>query len=98
MANDLPASLPPTITVVLPRALLGLFPGSVQEVKLSASTVGEMFDALDTRWPGMRDRLCDSTPRIRRHLNVFADGRRANLDTRLSAGARIFVLTAMSGG
>jgi molybdopterin converting factor small subunit len=46
----------------------------------------------------MRDRLCDSTPRIRRHLNVFADGRRANLDTRLSAGARIFVLTAMSGG
>jgi molybdopterin converting factor small subunit len=98
MANDVPVALLPTVTVVLPRALLRLFPGSVQEVTLSAATVGEMIRVLDSRWPGMGDRLCDSMPRIRRHLNVFVDGRRASLDTPLSSGARIFILTAMSGG
>ena len=97
MADDIAASSPP-IAVVLPRALLRLFPGAEQEANVSASTVAEMIAALDTRWPGMRDRLCNSTPRIRRHLNVFVDGKRASLDTRLAAGCRVFVLTAMSGG
>ena len=40
-------------------------------------TVDEVIDALDARWPGMRDRLCDSTPAMRRHINVFVDGKRA---------------------
>jgi molybdopterin converting factor small subunit len=57
-----------------------------------------MIDALDAEWPGMRDRICDSTPAIRRHMNVFVDGKRANLDTLLSPGAEVFVLTAISGG
>lgn len=47
-----------------------------------------LLDALDARWPGMRDRLCDSTPAIRRHLNVFVDGRRARLDTPLPPARR----------
>ena len=60
--------------------------------------VGEMIDALDARWPGMRDRLCDSTPRIRRHINVFVEGGRATLETRLAPGAEVIVITAISGG
>ncbi|MGI9384313.1 MAG: MoaD/ThiS family protein [Methyloligellaceae bacterium] len=98
MANDSSRTAPPTIVVVLPAALVSLFPESVPRVELTASTVGDMLDALDTRWPGMRDRLCDSTPRIRRHINVFVEGERATLQTRLAPGAEVFVLTAMSGG
>ncbi|MEA2742004.1 MAG: sulfur-carrier protein, partial [Acetobacteraceae bacterium] len=30
-----------------------------------------MIEALNARWPGMQDRLCDSTPRVRRHINIF---------------------------
>jgi molybdopterin converting factor small subunit len=67
-------------------------------VELSASTVGEVIDALDSRWPGMRDRVCDSTPAIRRHINVFVEGERATLETRLAAGAEVTILTAISGG
>jgi len=88
----------PTVTVVLPGALVSLFPGSVAEVELAASTVGHMLDALDSRWPGMRDRLRDSTPQIRRNINVFVEGRRATLKTPLPDGATVYVLTAMSGG
>ena len=42
--------------------------------------------ARDARWPGLRDRLCDSTPRIRRTVNVFVAGRKAGLETEPSGG------------
>jgi molybdopterin converting factor small subunit len=92
------ATAPMTVTVVLPPVLMTLFPDAERRAVLRAATVAEMLDELDARWPGMRDRLRDSTPRIRRHINVFVEGRRASLDTPLPAGATIYVLTAMSGG
>lgn len=86
------------VSVLLPRALLALFPDAVREVEITARTVGEVIAALDARWPGMRDRLCDSTPRVRRHINIFVAGQRAKLDTPLRDGDRVYVLTAISGG
>ncbi|HML44960.1 MAG TPA: MoaD/ThiS family protein, partial [Hyphomicrobium zavarzinii] len=86
------------VSVLLPRALLDLYPEAQREVAVSAETVRAMIDVLDRRWPGMRDRLCDSRPAIRRHINVFVDGRRATLDAPLRAGADVFILTAVSGG
>lgn len=86
------------VSVVLPWALLDLFPGAPREVDVPARTVGDLIAELDRRWPGMRDRLCDSRPRVRRHINVFVDGRRAALETPLRDGVRVHVLTAISGG
>lgn len=84
--------------VTLPAALVRLFPGAPAELEVEAGSVREMLDALDRRWPGMRDRLCDSRPAVRRHINVFVDGERARLETPLRDGAEVVVLTAMSGG
>lgn len=86
------------VVVILPPALLRLFPGCECEQVVSATTVGAMADALDVRWKGMRDRLCDSTPAVRRHINIFVDGERATLDTSISPGSVVFVMTAISGG
>jgi molybdopterin synthase sulfur carrier subunit len=86
------------VVVTLPAALLRLFPGCETEPTVSAATVKEIVDALDARWPGMRDRLCDSTPRVRRHINIFVEGRRATLETPVPAGAEVFIMTAISGG
>jgi molybdopterin synthase sulfur carrier subunit len=91
-------SLASPILVRLPVLFTALFPTADRSLELSVETVGEMIDALDARWPGMRDRLCDSTPAIRRHINVFVEGRRASLDTRLRPGADVFIVTAISGG
>ena len=88
----------PTVVVTLPAVFANLFPGSVRRVELPAATVGEAIDALNARWPGMRDRICDSTPAIRRHMNVFVDGQRATLQTPLASGADVMVMTAISGG
>jgi sulfur-carrier protein len=98
MSNDRSRPNSVAVSVVLPTALVALFPGSTTRVKVAASTVDDLFDALDARWPGMRDRVCDSTPAIRRHINVFVEGERATLATRLPAGAEVYILTAMSGG
>jgi molybdopterin synthase sulfur carrier subunit len=89
---------PAPVLVVLPRLLVNLFPGSQREVELSATSVREAIDALDARWPGMRDRLCDSRPAIRRHINVFVDGDKAILDTPLAPGTEMIIMTAISGG
>lgn len=98
MPDDSPALTQPLVAVTLPTLLVRLFPGSVRRLELSASTVAEVIDALDARWPGMRDRLCDSRPRIRRHINVFVAGERASLATRLAPGTEVIIMTAISGG
>ncbi len=84
--------------VRLPQALVRLFPGAPRDVEVAAGDVAAAIAALDARWPGMGDRLVDSTPAIRRHLNVFVDGDRATLATPLNAEAELLVTTAMSGG
>lgn len=86
------------VLVRLPALLVNLFPTAERRLELRVATVAELVDELDARWPGMRDRICDTTPAIRRHINVFVDGRRAKLDTHLAPGADVFILTAISGG
>ncbi|QIB33700.1 MoaD/ThiS family protein [Ancylobacter pratisalsi] len=93
-----PARRPAPVLVRLPPHLIVLFPGADRLVPLHARTVEEMVAGLDARWPGMGERLCDETPAIRRHINVFVDGRRARLATPLAPGADVFVITAISGG
>jgi molybdopterin converting factor small subunit len=88
----------PEVTLRLPPVLLALFPGAPREVSVDAATVGEAIVALDRQWPGMRDRLCDERPAIRRHVNVFVDGERATLTTPLGSRAEVLVMTAISGG
>jgi molybdopterin converting factor small subunit len=86
------------VLVRLPTALTILFPGAPPRVELRAATVGEAIDGLNARWPGMGDRIRDTRPAIRRHINVFVDGRKATLETALAPGTEVFVLTAISGG
>ena len=84
--------------VRLPALLNALFPDAERVVKIEAETVEDVMNGLEARWPGMRDRLCDTTPAIRRHINVFVLGKRARLDTPLEPGADVYILTAISGG
>ncbi|MGF1609922.1 MAG: MoaD/ThiS family protein [Kiloniellales bacterium] len=99
MAHDVSLSASTTtVAVTLSPALLRLFPGAPRQVSLRAASVDELIDALDARWPGMGDRLRDSRPSVRRHINIFVEGKRAKLETRLKPGTEVFILTAISGG
>jgi sulfur-carrier protein len=86
------------VTVILPRSLVSLIPGTSRSTEIEAGSVAEAIDRLDELTPGLRNRIVDSGPVIRTHINVFVDGRIAALDTALGPNATIHVIPAVSGG
>jgi molybdopterin converting factor small subunit len=82
----------------LPPTLPPLFDELPRRLDVDASTVDEAIDRLDERWPGLRDRLCEPGPALRRHINVYVDRERAGLDTPLGTQSRVDVIAAISGG
>jgi hypoxanthine phosphoribosyltransferase/molybdopterin converting factor small subunit len=87
------------VAVILPRSLAALIPGVEHRTTAPGTTVGEVIAALDARWPGLSDRLCEAGPRIRDHINVYVDGERTTaLDAAIPAGATIHVIPAIAGG
>ena len=85
-------------TVVLPRSLLTLFPGVERRHELAGETVDALISALDGQAPGMRDRLVETGPRLRPHINVFVDGQPADLTTQVGGSSTVHVIPAVSGG
>ena len=82
----------------LPVTLPTVFADLPRRLDVEAATVNEAIDRLDERWPGIRDRLCEPGPALRRHVNVYVDRERAGLETALAAGSRVDVISAISGG
>ena len=60
--------------------------------------MAEVIDRLDEQVPGIRNRLLDSGPVLRTHLNVYVDGVRAGLDANVRDQAIIHIIPAVSGG
>jgi molybdopterin converting factor small subunit len=84
--------------VHLPSTLPPLFPGLPRHLQVDAVTVDEAIARLDESWPGLRDRLCEPGPALRRHIHVYVDQERAQLDTAIDDRSRLDVITAISGG
>jgi sulfur-carrier protein len=84
--------------VHLPSTLGPLFPGLPRQLDVDAATVGDVIDHLEREWPGMRDRLCEPGPMLRRHIHVYVNRERAKLDTPLAEQSRVDVIAAISGG
>ncbi len=84
--------------VILPAALGRLFPGLGRREPAEGGHVAALLTDLDARFPGLRDRIADSSPAIRRHIAVFVDGERGGLDTEVGPRSRVEFLAAISGG
>jgi sulfur-carrier protein len=82
----------------LPPTLPPLFQGLPRRIEVDAPTVADAIARLDDQWPGLRDRLCEPGPSLRRHINVYVDRERAELGTVLAARSRVDVIAAINGG
>jgi len=56
----------------------------------------------DTRYPGIRDRICDESGQVRRFVNVFVNGEDIRflqqLETPVKAGDEVSIVPAIAGG
>jgi sulfur-carrier protein len=84
--------------VRLPSTLNPLFPGLPRTLDVRAGTVLEVIDQLEREWPGIRDRLCEPGPTLRRHIHVYVNRERAKLETPVAEHSRVDVIAAISGG
>jgi len=82
----------------LPATIPPLFRDLPRHLEVDAATVQEAIERLNDQWPGLRDRLCEPGPVLRRHINVYVDRERAGLDTSIGERSRVDVIAAISGG
>jgi MoaD family protein len=88
-------------TIVRIPAGLRTLTGGADEVKGAGATVGDVIKDLDSRHPGLKDRLVDEKG-VRRFINIYVgeeDVRfTGGLGTELKAGDQISIIPAIAGG
>lgn len=93
-----------TIDVVIPAVLAPLADGrtTVQHQASQAITLAELFDTLGTHWPVLNRRIRNETGALRRHVNVFVEGRNvrdlSGMDTLVRPGQEVLVIQSIAGG
>jgi MoaD family protein len=91
----------PSIRVLIPTPLRR-YTGGEGRVTANGETVGDLLDALDRQYPGLKAQICDDDGRIRRFVNVFVNGRNVRdadgEETTLRPGDEVGVMPAMAGG
>ena len=85
------------MNVLIPSALQS-YTGAA-EVEARGESLAALFDALDTRYPGIRFRVIDEQDRVRRHMRCFVNGVQAfDLGKPLSPRDEVIIVQALSGG
>ena len=88
------------VTVLLPT-LLRTHADGASSVSEEGATVGEVFDKLIARYPGLAENLVGDDGRLHKFVNVYRndDIRYLELlDTPVSDGDEIAILPAVAGG
>lgn len=67
-------------------------------VEATGSTLGEVLDDVESRYPGIRFRMIDEQDRIREHLHIFIGPRMAHSLDEIVEGQEVMIVAALSGG
>ena len=88
-------------TVTIPTPLRSLTDG-IEEISVSSSTVAEVIDDLDARFPGVGDRLLDESGTLRRFINIYVDEEDVRFlngpETAVGDDARVSIIPSVAGG
>ena len=86
-----------TIKVIVPDALQS-YTGS-REVKARGGSILELFDDLETQFPGIRFRVINELDQLRPNFKLFINGvLEKNLTAAVSETDELFIMQALSGG
>ncbi len=91
--------LAPALTRWLPH---GELRGVELRLQLAGDSVAQVLEQLFQQHPGLRGYILDEHGVVRHHVAVFVDGQsiedKQDLGQRVSPGAEIYVMQALSGG
>jgi len=90
-----------SVMVRIPTPLRRLTEGQ-DKVTVEGDDLGQVVGALEGRFPGIKERLCDDTGELRNFVNVYVNGEDvrflAGLKTETKAGDEVSVVPAVAGG
>ena len=90
-----------SVRVRVPTPLRKFTQGAV-EVSAQGNNVKALVEDLEKSYPGIKERICDETGKVRRFVNVYVNGDDIrflqNLDTALKEGDNIAIVPAIAGG
>ncbi len=89
------------VKVRIPTPLQKLAEGK-GEVSVQASSIQDLLDTLEKNYPGMKERLCDSTGKVRRFVNIYLNEEDIRFlskeETPLKDGDEVSIVPAIAGG
>jgi molybdopterin synthase sulfur carrier subunit len=89
------------IQILIPTPLQK-FTNDEASVSLEATSIDGLLQALEGRYPGIQERLCDENGKLRRFLNLYVNGEDIrylhNQATPLSDGDEVSIVPAVAGG
>ncbi len=72
------------------------------KVKVSSANIRELIEDLEKRFPGIKERICDQTGKIRRFINIYVNEEDVRFlqqeETPLKDGDEISIIPAIAGG
>jgi len=90
-----------SVRVRIPAPLRAVTSGE-SEVTVGASSVDQALTELESRFPGIRQRLRDDEGGLRRFVNLYVNGEDVRflngLATDLKAGDEVSIIPAVAGG
>ncbi len=91
----------PTINVRVTAVLQKITEGK-KTVEASGSTVAEVFEDIDTKYPGFKAQVYGPDGKLHRFVNIYLNDEdiryTGGVDTALKAGDTLDVLPALAGG
>ncbi len=89
------------VTVRIPTPLQRLTNGQ-SEVTCEGTTVRALLSDLERRYPGIKERICDDTGKLRRFVNVFVNEEDIRFlqgdETPVKNGDEVSIIPAIAGG
>ncbi len=89
------------VTVRIPTPLQRLTNGQ-SEVQCTGTTVTALLNDLEKRHPGVKERICDETGKLRRFVNVFVNEEDIRFlqgdQTAIKDGDEVSIIPAIAGG
>lgn len=90
-----------SITVRIPSPLRKITEG-LSEVGVNGSNVSEVIRDLTSKYPALKERICDDDGNVRRFINVYVNDEDIrflnNSDTAVKAGDEVSIVPAIAGG